>query len=543
MKMSVATKPTYFVREATGLVREYGSFTAFMLAMNNMIGAGIFALTVRAPVTWPGADYTVALIIGLVINLLIALTYTWLATSMPRSGADYVAVSRLLNPALSYVVTFGLFMGRLFSVGFLLVTDVTLWGLAFRITGKATNNDFLIRFGTYLATDAIAWIIGGLVLLLTIWAVLVIGGRLFTIYTFIIWLIPLLGALVIIAYQVGNPFEPGRFKALWDSTWGAGAYDEIVTLATKNGWTASKYLTFDWNSTIIALAAAAMFAYAGFDAPAGIAGEVKRPERSFYYGIALATLVTGIVYITLAWSTFYAAGDFVSQFGVAQTRAGKEFKINLNTPAVIPLFSVAFSGGNPAVALLMAMAGAFALYHVQPAALMKDTRRMFAMAFDNFLPRALADVSERFHTPVKAITTFAILGAVGIVLTGAVTFVKELDAIRFVLSAISATFFYLLMAAMAGLAIAVLPYARPEIFESIKGVGSRTVTLVGVLTFGISMYFLLALGYQLWSSDARNILVNVGVLTLGGLLFIYYATKNIQRGIDLRGLFREIPPE
>jgi hypothetical protein len=99
------------------------------------------------------------------------------------------------------------------------------------------------------------------------------------------------------------------------------------------------------------------------------------------------------------------------------------------------------------------------------------------------------------------------------------------------------------MAAMAGLAIAVLPYARPEIFESIKGVGSRTVTLVGVLTFGISMYFLLALGYQLWSSDARNILVNVGVLTLGGLLFIYYATKNIQRGIDLRGLFREIPPE
>ena len=53
-----------FVREATGLVREFGPFMVLMMAMNNMIGAGIWGLSIRMPYTYPGSDPALAFIIG-----------------------------------------------------------------------------------------------------------------------------------------------------------------------------------------------------------------------------------------------------------------------------------------------------------------------------------------------------------------------------------------------------------------------------------------------------------------------------------------------
>ena len=120
---------------------------ALMMAMNNMIGAGIWGLAVRMPYIYPGSNPSLAFIIGLVPAFFFALSYAWMASSMPRAGGDYVFISRLVNPALGYVVTFGNFLGRWFSVGFLLVTDVGLWGLSLLLLGRGMGNQGLVGFG------------------------------------------------------------------------------------------------------------------------------------------------------------------------------------------------------------------------------------------------------------------------------------------------------------------------------------------------------------------------------------------------------------
>jgi amino acid transporter len=255
-----------FVREATGLVREFGPLMALMMAMNNMIGAGIWSLSVQMPYTFPGSDPILAFIIGLVPAFFFAIAYAWLATGMPRAGGDYVFISRTVSPALGYIVTVGNFLGRWFSIGFLLVTDVGLWGLALRILGKGTGNAGLAGFGTYLSTaDPVVILAAAILLLLSIWFFMTIGGKTFAAYIGVIWFIPLVGAIIAILLNFGNPFNAGSFNNLWDAVWGSGSYNEIVTIAKNTGWTPT---ATNLDATIKAVAGAALFAYSGFHNPA-----------------------------------------------------------------------------------------------------------------------------------------------------------------------------------------------------------------------------------------------------------------------------------
>jgi len=522
-----------FVREATGLVREFGPATALMIAMNNMIGAGIFALSIRAPYTYPGSDITLAFIIGLIPAFFIALSYAWLGSAMPRAGGDYVFISRTINPAVGYVATIGNFLGRFFSVGFLLYTDVKLWGIALTIAGKAMNNPGLISFGTYLSVDVMAAILGAILLLLTVWFFLTIGGTVFKAYIALIWLIPLIGAIVIVGMNLANPYNPVTLKTAWDTTWGAGSYDEVVTVAKGAGW---KPLAFDWDATTRAMIAA-LFAYSGFHNPSQWSGEIKNPKRSLMIGVVGGLLITAVVYITLAWSAFYSGGEFIAQYNWAYYKARANLKITTPIEPVLPMFAVVFAGGNVALAFLAAIAGAFALYHVQPAALLMETRRVFSLAFDRFFPERFAYVSEKFHTPVWAIVFMVIGGIFGIIVSS-----PALGPLRTIFGGINATFMYLLGYMFTGLALALVPLLKPEIYESIKYEVGRVPlpSICGLVAFASSVFFFAVAAQTLSIFD---ISICCTVLGIGLLLFVYYSIKNQKMGIDVKTLLSEIPPE
>jgi len=525
-----------FVREATGLVREFGPMMALMMAMNNMVGAGIWGLAVRMPYTYPGSDPTLAFIIGLIPAFFFALSYAWLASCMPRAGGDYVFISRTINPALGYLVTIGNFLGRWFSVGFLLVTDVGLWGLSLRILGLGTGNKDLASFGTFLSTaDWPIVIAGAILLLLTVWLFMSIGGKVFAAYTAVIWFIPLVGAIIAIALSYGNPFNPTSYKATWDAVWGSGSYQEIVNLATNNKWSAAAP---NFNATIQAVAGAAIFAYSGFHNPAQWSGEIKNPKRNLMIGIIGGTLITAVIYITLASSAFFAGGNFISQYDfVYYTPALRsQLQIMPKIEPTLPMFAVLFAGGNVIVALLIATAGAFSLYHVNPSALTMETRRVFAIAFDRFFPERFANVSERFHTPTWAIA-FMMVGAIfGIIISSPI-----LGPARTLAGGINATFMYLLGYMFTGLALAMLPIAKPEIYESIKIGGlPRLPQICGIVAFAAGILFFAVNAQTLQILD---ITISALVLGIGLSLFVYYSYKNQKMGIDLKTLMSEIPPE
>ncbi len=528
---------TLFVREATGLVREFGPFMVLMMAMNNMIGAGIWGLSIRMPYTYAGSDAPLAFIIGLIPAFFFAISYAWLASCMPRAGGDYVFISRTINPALGYVVTIGNFLGRWFSIGFLLVTDVALWGIAFRILGKGTGNAALADFGTFLSAppDVTVILVGAILLLVTVWFFITIGGTVFKAYTALIWFVPLVGGIIAILMQLGNPFSPAAFSKAWDAVWGTGSYQEILTIAQNAGW---KPTAPNLDATIRGVAGAALFAYSGFHNPAQWSGEVKNPRRNMLVGIISGTLITAVIYISLAASTFFAGGDFISQYNWAYYRGDRAlWKITPRIEPVVPMFAAIFTGGNVLLAFLIATAGAFSLYHVQPAALMMETRRVFSLAFDRFFPERFANVSERFHTPTWAILFMVVGGTIGIIISSPV-----LGPLRSLAGGINATFMYLLGYTFTGLALALLPIVRPEIYESIKAeVGGLPLpSICGVVSFGLGLFFFATNATVMAPMD---ISISCLILGIGLALYVYYAYKNKKMGIDLKTLLSEIPPE
>src|SRR6266516_3316435 len=98
-----------FVRHATGLVRELNAFDAFNLVFSAvLIPVGITQVMGFTPQFWPHANMLASFAIATPLVLCFGLVYLYFTTLMPRSGGDYVWVSRTLHPFLGFLVNFSL---------------------------------------------------------------------------------------------------------------------------------------------------------------------------------------------------------------------------------------------------------------------------------------------------------------------------------------------------------------------------------------------------------------------------------------------------
>src|SRR5436190_11614586 len=104
--MAVAGEaPTLFLRKATGLVKGWSKFDAFLYSFMsvNFVTLGLFfALSVLAFV--PNGQVLPALLISGVFITFLVITYACLISVMPRAGGDYVWQSRVLGGGIAFVL-------------------------------------------------------------------------------------------------------------------------------------------------------------------------------------------------------------------------------------------------------------------------------------------------------------------------------------------------------------------------------------------------------------------------------------------------------
>jgi len=98
-----------FVRESSGLRKEVSSLDVIMLNLGNM-SAGVALFTGISPYISQGGVIWIASIIGLLLTLPQAYMYTALASKIPRTGGDYIWISRILNGPLGVVMAFALML-------------------------------------------------------------------------------------------------------------------------------------------------------------------------------------------------------------------------------------------------------------------------------------------------------------------------------------------------------------------------------------------------------------------------------------------------
>ena len=109
-----------FVRQSTGLVREASALdaTIFNAVFSAPVGATLACGVFSALSRFPGADFVTATLISFVINIPVLIMMALLASSMPRTGGDYVWVSRILAPPLALISNFGAALSAMIGATF-----------------------------------------------------------------------------------------------------------------------------------------------------------------------------------------------------------------------------------------------------------------------------------------------------------------------------------------------------------------------------------------------------------------------------------------
>src|SRR5947209_400277 len=89
-----------YVRKATGLVRAAGRWSVLIYnIMFVSIGLMVVFAISLIPAFYPGSNIQLSFLLALVIVLPTSMVFAMLSVAMPRSGGDYVYVSRALGPA------------------------------------------------------------------------------------------------------------------------------------------------------------------------------------------------------------------------------------------------------------------------------------------------------------------------------------------------------------------------------------------------------------------------------------------------------------
>ncbi|MEM4766260.1 MAG: hypothetical protein QXE85_04230, partial [Nitrososphaerota archaeon] len=287
-----------FVRRTSGLVKEIGAFSVMAMAANYVIADGFYLFAAGQGYYAPGANIPLALLIGGIIMALAAFAVVLLTMAMPRTASDYVGISRTLHPLLGYVEALLVFGVHIWIVGALSFFMAWFWGSAIIQIGLAIHDSGLVALGEWLSTDLTASVALGIIFVLVFGVISLLGIRVYKYVVNALFLVALAAGVATIAGAAyAATLSPGQIKHLWDMTYGAGAYDEIMRVAEASGWreyvasVSGDPLTWGWPGpwslgvTLSLSLVISAYAFWGLEYANYMAGEIDRPKRNFLLGV------------------------------------------------------------------------------------------------------------------------------------------------------------------------------------------------------------------------------------------------------------------
>jgi amino acid transporter len=540
-----------FLRNATGLLREVSLLDAFIMNTFGMnIAVGAVFLFLQAPAYFPQGNMLVAVIIG---TLLMAFTLLWVystfAAAMPRSGGDYVFVSRVLHPFLGWLlgwsqgmwlIFFWIGFNAWFALTFAVPVALSTIGAATGQSGWiALSNNLLASFPVLGITTQWWVLIIGLLINIGFAVLLILGGQSFWRWQKVFFLFA--GGSIVLAFLL-LLFDGGNIQHAWNSfaIQNKGlTFNQVIPTAVKNGYALPG--GFSLNDTLLMLPW--VFFVVGYaQGSAQIGGEVRRASRNQYLAMVGGVLVNGAMLALLVIAFTQAVGvQWIGSVGY----------LSINNPSLLNLpgnlspsfnFIVSLLTGNVLVPLIIGIGFIFWALMGTPLSELQATRYMLAWAVDRMIPSPLGDVNERFHSPVKAIVFCTVTGTLALIALVAVPQASLLGALlaqiaAFILVAIAGIFF---------------PYRLRHVWEAAGGhkiLGIPSVTLAGiggVLVLGSLMLLFIfnsTINSTFGVTARLSLSFMIGVVVVGILWYVGAYFLNRNQGIDVSLTYREIPPE
>jgi len=512
-----------FVRNATGLVRELSPFDAFNLVFSAvLIPVGITQVLSFAPTFWPNANVLLSFLFSLPLVLCFGLVYLYFTVAMPRSGGDYVWVSRVLGPGIGFLTNLSLTFVFTTWISFNFTTMMTLLvpSLAY-VAGFTWNPSLLTQF--LLAT----------VLTIAFAGLMVLGTRRVARYMTITFAIVWVGMFI---WLIGLAFTGhDAFVANFNAHSGM-TINQVTSAAAKAGYSSGNGI--DWAGTLFAMIYAFQV-FTGFQWTGYFAGEIKNVRRTAITSIMGALVISAVLYVlaTLLVYTTYGFSTF-----------GSLAYLGFNTPNS-PL---AFAPYLPSLVKFLALPGFLQVFVAAcfvlsvlwwtPTGFLIATRNLFAWSFDRLAPARVAEVNDQLHTPVVA----TIVVALWVEILNYLNIYQGLSALLINVIAVMALAFVAV-----ALAAIVMPFLRPSLFESAPAMvrariaGVPWLTIVGVVML-LSWAFVLYVAFTTTAFGQvapQSMIEAFAVPVLGIVYYVVVRFVRARQGIQLKAAFQEIPPE
>ena len=489
---------------------------------------------------FPGSDMVILVsVIGLLFDLPVMLAYSMFAGAMPRSGGDYVYVSRTLSSALGFAASVSFFLyGLTFAGGQNAYFTVTL-GIApyLAAIGSTSGNSGLVSLSQTILQPGPLIIVGSIMIIALFVFIMMPTSALhkLMIYVFIISFIgyPILYVLALAASshsQFVSAFNAYGSQAGLNVT-----YAGIIAQAKTAGATISV-------PSLAGTIAALPLAYATLGVPQSgvyVGGEIKRASRQVPVGLLSGLFVIAIATAVMGYLTYGVFGyDFISATAYYGFSGASGYPL---PGSPYPCYFLAILYPNQVFQWFMLISVVTWELLVMALVGLVATRILFAWSFDRVGPSSMADISPRFGTPLKAGIVTAILCFVFLLFT-VYSFLTS-----YVSLIMAQTSLYLLTMISA----IVFPYVRKDMFNrsiptvTRKVAGVPVMSILGVLgaiALAINFYWLFAAPAVSGVSPISALVVVATYLIFIGVYFVVKQIRSKQ-GIDLSLVFREIPPE
>ncbi len=520
------TQPAIFVRESTGLVKNVSFFDSIAMNLSNMsVGAllGVVGIAGLVPMFFSGQDMAgvnlvLLSVLAFVVSFPQIIVYTVMSRRYPRTGGDYVWVSRVFGGAAGSTLSFMgytlettaylalIVLSTVFaigSVGLFFTFDPTLLGLAVpsNVPGALPGAQFLVGaliFAALIGINIVKPKAGYRV---------VSALTIFGFFALILSMAVLLGAG---STGVQNFINNGYMAINGTKTF------SIVSSQYPGGF-------FNFGSTVFLLPLMAAFVYPWLNASPAVAGEIKG-RTALRWNVPISAILVFVFLTSSIGVMYYVAGQAFTNGAFANPTLVFDKSFNFWTLAM-------GVSGNNVLAGLIGLGWILSNISVLAYGVIVISRYLLAQSFDRFLPARISNVSPRFGSPITAHLVDLVL-TLGLVATAAFFY----SGTSSLFGAILASMIYFIFVGLA----AAIHGARKE-----KG-GTKAILvaagIVNVFVFGFLSYQFLAYP-GVWSLN--NLTYAFVILSVVAGAAIYYASKsyNKRRGIDISLAFKELPPE
>ena len=526
--------PGLFLRQATGLVRELSIWDAFNINFTNTNPfANVAILLPLGLALFVGANLWLSVITGVLGGMFVVLVYVMLAEAMPRSGGDYVFISRALHPAIGFLASWTMMVLCAFFAAFN-AWSMGNWVLPdlFGPLGTMTDTPRLVHFATWIAKPTVVLVLELLQFGMFFWF-MYRGTKtaartqwipvFFTVACFLV-------ALPVLLFTSRSTYVHNfdDFASHFHSSAHA-----LEAAAAKGG--ADLHPAFSLSQTIgFWPFVMVIFGYAINSIQVG--GEVRNPRRTQYVAVLGSTLLAGAIlalFMGLGVSRVPSALMSATGFFTYNDPSGNPFPFPLY--AHVPL---ALGTGNPILLVLLSGAVGIGLWGSSIGLYFWATRYMLAWSFDRVAPPQVAKLSERHNTPVVA------LGIVSVLAIFFGVLLEYLSGFTYVAGGLLQACLLL----FASLAAVVFPYRLTQLHKATGGrevAGIPLITILGLCAaafMGVMVYYF-STNAVFGTVTGTSLQFSIGVVAAG---IVYYALAWIvarRRGYDLALTYRSIPPE